>query len=567
MKRRLLLGCLLPLIVVVGLGWWGYRRLFTKPPAPVRLASVDRGDVDIKVVETGAIEPLKKVEIKSKVAGRLEKLYVEEGDRVIAGQVLAEIDPTEINSQVDQMRAQLDGARARLAQALKGVEYQQAQTRALVTQAQQAVTSAEARLQSAKKERATQPEIYKSDVAQAEASLAAAQKSLDLLRDATHPQALVQAKSALDEAKAAADQARRNLDRQLSLLQRGFASQQVVDAARSEQAAAEARLAQAQKRMDLVAGQQRMEIAEAEARVKQAKASLERARTGESLISVRGDEVRAAEAALEQARAQLRGALAGRQQDKMREDDVAQARSTVVQVENQLREIQVRQFDTRLVSTMSGVVTKRYVEQGELITSGVSTFSSGTPVLQVADLSRMLIKASVNEVDVQKVRAGLPVEIRIDGAKGVAFTGRVRTVSPSALGGGEAAAAVQRGDGAVIRFAVEIEVDRPDPRLRPGMSARCTVIVQRRPNVLRLPADAVEGEGKDASVQIARQAKANGKVTTRYEKRAIVAGLRGDSFIEIVSGLKVGEKVKPGVFKGPKRKAIDLNFGASAESS
>jgi len=559
MKRWVVLGCLVPLLVVFGLGWWGYRRLVSKPPKPVRYATVDRGDVDIKVVETGAIEPLKKLEVKSKVAGRLARLYVDEGDRVVVGQTLAEIDPTEINSQVNQMRAQVDGARARLAQAVKAVAYQKEQTRTLITQAEQAVSSAEARLRSAERTRATQPTIVQSDVSQAEASLASAQKSLDLMRDATHPQALVQARSGLEEAKAASDQAGRNLERQRSLLTRGFSSQQAVDAAVSEQAAASARLAQAQKRMDLVLDQQKLELAEAEARVRQARASLDRARTGETLLSTRDDDVKAAQAGLVQARAQLAGAIAGRKQDRMREDDVAQARSAVVQVANQLSEIAVRQGDTRLVATMSGVVTKRYVEQGELITSGVSTFSSGTPVLQVADLSRMLIKASVNEVDVQKIRVSLPVEITIDGAKGVKFHGRVRKVAPSAIGAGDPGAA-QRGEGPVIRFAVEVAVDRPDPRLRPGMSARCTIVVRRRTSVMRLPADAVAGDGRAASVQVAHETKTGGKAATRYETRKVVAGLRGDSYVEVVSGLKIGDRVKPGVFKGPKRKTIDLNF-------
>ncbi len=561
MKRRLLLGCLLPALVAGGLGWWGYQRLFTKKPPPVRFAVVDRGDVEIKVVETGAIEPLKKVEIKSKVAGRLERLYVKEGDRVVAGQVLVEIDPTEINRQVDQIRAQVDGARARLAQALKGVEYQRTQTQSAIAQARQAVKAAEARLRSAQKERDTQPDIVNSDVRQAEATLASAQQSLDLLKNATHPQGLVQARTGLTEAQASADVAERNLARQRSLLQRGFASQLAVDAAATEHAAAVARLSQARKRVELVEEQHRMELAEAQARVDSARAALARARTGTSLLSVHDESVRSAQAALDQARAQLKAALAGIEQDRMREDDVAQARSAVAQIENQLREFEVRQHDTKLIATMSGVVTKRYVEQGELITSGVSTFSSGTPVLQVADLSRMLVKATINEVDVHKVRRGLPVEITIDGARGVKFRGIVRQVSPAALGAGESAGGPPRPDaGAVIRFSVEIEVTRPDARLRPGMSARCTIVVERKRNVLRLPSDAVEGDGKAASVQFAIEEKKNGKPTVRYERRPVVAGLRGDSFTEIISGLKVGDKVKPGVFKGPKRKALELNF-------
>lgn len=565
MKRTILLGCLLPLVIVGALGYWGYRRLTSKPPKPDRLAVVDRGDVEIKVVETGAIEPLKKVEVKSKVAGRLARLYVDEGDRVVSGQVLAEIDPTEINSQVAQIQAQVDGARARLAQALTNVKYQKEQTDSAIRQAEEAVASAEARLRSAEAQARTQPDIVASDVQQAEANLESARKTLELLRSTTHPQQIVQARVSVDEALAAHAQAKRNLERQRSLLAKGFASQQAVDAAVAEEAATASRLAQAQKRLELLAEQHKMELEDAEARVRQAQAALDRARTGERLLSTREEDVRAARAALEQARAQLLSAKSGRKQDRMREDDVAQARSAVQQVENQLREVLVRQHDTRLVATMSGVVTKRYVEQGELITSGVSTFSSGTPVLQIADLSRMLIKASINEVDVHKVRVGLPVEVTIDGAKGILFRGHVRKVSPAALGS-ETPSPLQRGEGAVIRFAVEIEIDRPDPVLRPGMSARSTIVVQRRRNVLRLPAHAVEGDGRNATVQVPVQTTKDGKTVTRYEKRRIVAGLRGDTFIEIVSGLKQGDKVKAGVFKGPARKAIELEFGGEARA-
>src|SRR6185369_478524 len=114
---------------------------------------------------------------------------------------------------------------------------------------------------------------------------------------------------------------------------------------------------------------------------------------------------------------------------------------------------------------MAGVVTKHYVEQGELVTSGGNTFSSGTPVLQIADLSRMLVRMTVNEVDVHRVQAGLPVEITIDGA---------RRVAPAALGssnasgapGGEAQASSSPGGGGVVRFAVEVMVEHPDPRLK-----------------------------------------------------------------------------------------------------
>src|SRR5262249_6937450 len=153
--------------------------------------------------------------------------------------------------------------------------------------------------------------------------------------------------------------------------------------------------------------QNRLEVANAESRVRQDEAALETAKANLSQIAISQHELAAARAAVRQADAAYQVALKGRIQNQMRLDEVREAQATVTQLENQLREVEVRQHDTTLLATMTGVVTKRYIEQGELVTSGVSTFSSGTPVLQIADLSRMLVKMSVNEVDVQKLHVGL----------------------------------------------------------------------------------------------------------------------------------------------------------------
>jgi HlyD family secretion protein len=560
MKRKLLLGCLIPIIIVVSLGWWGVRWYLRADVTPPRFETVVRGDVEIKVTETGVIEALKKVEVKSKVAGRVAKLHVKEGDRVQAGQLLAEIDPTEINSQVEQMRAQLDGARARLEQAKRGALYQADQTAAAIRQAEEGLRSAESRLKVAEESYRTVVLTSESEVEQAEAALQSAKDSLTLMRDATHPQSLVQVQSGYEEAKASEENSRRNLERQRRLKERGFVSQQAVDAAETELAAARARLEQAKKRLELIEAQNRLELAGAENRVKEAQAAYARAIANRSQVAIRKQEVEAAQSALEQARSQLLAARAGKMQDKMRGDDVVAAQAAVIQIENQLREIEVRQRDTTLIAPMSGVVTKRYIEEGELVTSGISTFSSGTPVLQIADLSRMRVKMTANEVDVHKIKRDLPVEIHIDGVRDVVFQGYVSRVAPAAMGsegGGQPAAG---SGGGVIRFAVEVEIDRADPRLRPGMSARCNIVIARRKGVIRVPNNCVEMKDGKTTVQILTQTQKEGKTVTSYTSREVKVGLRGDSHVEILEGLQENEKVKPGEFTGPKRQQLDINM-------
>ena len=79
---------------------------------PTKLAKVEKGDLAKSVVATGKVTPITKVEIKSKASGIVKKLYVDAGDKVHTGQVLAELDREEIQAQVNSSRAQLVSAQA-----------------------------------------------------------------------------------------------------------------------------------------------------------------------------------------------------------------------------------------------------------------------------------------------------------------------------------------------------------------------------------------------------------------------------------------------------------------------
>jgi len=103
-------------IVVVALGIVLGASALRKSPAidPSKLASVERGDIARSVVATGKIEPLVKVEVKSKASGIVERLLVDAGDRVRTGQVLAELDKQQLQANVREAQAQLQAARAAL---------------------------------------------------------------------------------------------------------------------------------------------------------------------------------------------------------------------------------------------------------------------------------------------------------------------------------------------------------------------------------------------------------------------------------------------------------------------
>jgi HlyD family secretion protein len=79
---------------------------------PSKLAKVEKGDLAKSVVATGKVEPITKVEIKSKASGIVKKLYIDAGDRVKKGQLLAELDKEEIEARVAQARAQVEASEA-----------------------------------------------------------------------------------------------------------------------------------------------------------------------------------------------------------------------------------------------------------------------------------------------------------------------------------------------------------------------------------------------------------------------------------------------------------------------
>ncbi|HUO25428.1 MAG TPA: efflux RND transporter periplasmic adaptor subunit [Candidatus Aquilonibacter sp.] len=111
------------LVLLIAIGVFAATRGGTKID-PSKLAKVERGDLAKSVVATGKVTPITKVEIKSKASGIVKKLYVDYGDRVKKGQLLAQLDKVEIEAQVSQSHAALDAAEANLKSAQ--ADYQRA---------------------------------------------------------------------------------------------------------------------------------------------------------------------------------------------------------------------------------------------------------------------------------------------------------------------------------------------------------------------------------------------------------------------------------------------------------
>jgi HlyD family secretion protein len=114
-RRRQIIWASIALIVLLGAGFGVKAALSPNHEIdPSKLANVEKGDLARVVVATGKIQPLSKAEIKSKASGIVKKIYVDYGDRVKAGQVLAELDKVQLEAAVRAARANMEAAEAAL---------------------------------------------------------------------------------------------------------------------------------------------------------------------------------------------------------------------------------------------------------------------------------------------------------------------------------------------------------------------------------------------------------------------------------------------------------------------
>lgn len=113
-RRRIIIVAIVALVLIGG----GYGVFAALRPShiidPSKLAVAERGDLARVVVATGKIQPLSKVEVKSKASGMVEKLYVDYDDKVKAGQTLMELDKVQLQAVVREAQANFQAARAAL---------------------------------------------------------------------------------------------------------------------------------------------------------------------------------------------------------------------------------------------------------------------------------------------------------------------------------------------------------------------------------------------------------------------------------------------------------------------
>lgn len=428
-----------------------------------------RGPLRITVAVSGLLAPARAESYGPEIAG-VELKVVElapEGSWVRPGALLVRFDD-------GPFRRELEGARSRLVQTSGEAEQARQALRALL---------------------ATQ----RSERLEAESGFARAELDLSTFVNGTAPLEVQQSAAAVERAVREADEARQKLDGLAPFAEKGYVS-------RDELRAAERRATEAQA--DLVLARQRHRTLVQF--------------THPQLLAQRQQELASRRAALrvvtEKTSAQAAQAKAAA--------DLADARAA--EAARAVADVERRVALCRVTARSPGLVVHREIfEKGgekRRVRVGDAVFA-GQPVLDLPDLSEMLVETRVKEGEIHRVAAGQKAEVRLE-----AFPDETFPAAVLRLG------ALTAGDrGEARTFPLVLKLEKADPRLRPGMTAQALVVAGEVADALQVPVDAVRYEGEKAVCTV--------KTVTGAETRPVTTGRSNAFFVEIRQGLAEGDVV------------------------
>ncbi len=204
------------------------------------------------------------------------------------------------------------------------------------------------------------------------------------------------------------------------------------------------------------------------------------------------------------------------EQEILAKEDLDNAEATLKIARANYESARTRLSYAYITSPFSGFITKRYLDEGALVSP------NNTILFTIMDLDKVKITVNVLERDISLIPEVKRAAIRVDAFPGREFTGVLSRFS-------------QALDIATRTMAVEIEIPNGDHTLKPGMFATVTLILAEKPDVLTLPTQAIMKDNQGAFVYI---------IDSHVVKRVdIIAGVEQNSRTEIISGLTGDENI------------------------
>lgn len=518
---------------------------------PVVTTPATTGDLGSSLTFNGTISTVQQTNLVPKTAGRIEKIFVDVGDRIKTGQTLVQLDRGTLDAAVKQAEANVQSAQARLATVQNGarnedIEVARAQmnaARARLAAMEQGgrsedIASGEAAVQSAQARlKQVQDGAKEADIKTAEQQIQAAQAlfnkavaDFNKLKTPA-PDELAAAKAQVDKTQATLQQAQSNYDKvgwrpDIAGRPESVALQQAT--ADYQNALAQLRLRQSPREEDLAASQKGIDSARAQ--LDATKARLDQLKSGSTTedLQIATSTLIQAQQTLAKARqpfteqdieAQRQVVLQAQQTLSLRsspytESDFQTARAQVAQAQAQLESARVAALEGAIVAPYDGFVTARPLAEGALT-------NPTTPAISIAS-TQIEVVLNVEEARIGDVKPGQPATIVVPAYPGKIFPAKIASLAPSA-------------DVRTHTFPVKVRPEPLDPLLMAGMFAEVKVTTNQRSGVVVVPREAVVQRSGKAYVYVVENGRAR--------QVEVSGGLQSDKLAEIPSGVKPDDQV------------------------
>ncbi len=312
-----------------------------------------------------------------------------------------------------------------------------------------------------------------------------------------------------------------------------------VSKSKADLSSAQANLSKAQTALTLQKNKYRNDLKTAKSSVKAAEANLIEAQdqlrrqrdlfrqkiaSQESLTRAE-TEFKVNQEKLIQSKSQLQAAIDSKFDIELRASEIKLAKADVKRADIALEEADERLEETEIFSPIKGILIQKSVEEGQIISSGISNVSGGTALAVIADMDRLFITADVDETDIGSISVDQEVIITTDAFPTSNFQGTVKRVAPQGV--------VENN---ITIFKVKIEVTGEGiSLLKPMMTANVEIISDKIPDTLYLAREAINKDDKGKFAIILENEKP--------KKAHIKVGIRNPIYSQVISGLTNKQEV------------------------
>ncbi|MEP6947149.1 MAG: efflux RND transporter periplasmic adaptor subunit [Acidobacteriota bacterium] len=427
-RRNISIGVAILLVAVVsGVVYWLYARQYE---------STDDAFIEGDIVQ-----------VSPKVAAYILKVDVESNQFVHKGDLLVELDPTDLQVKLEQAKANLENARSQRGLAQANASLTSKTTVAGKSAATSNVTTAKTNVEQTR----LAAEAKRSQITQAQAAARTAQANLAQTR-AQAPQVESNVRLAQTE-----------YNRRLALFKNGDISQQALDQATNALQSAEAELNAAQK-----------QISAAQSRVDEANAGVATAKDTyrQSLA-----QVDLTQSQVDESKGRLQDAAAAPERIDVTKAQVGTAEAQIAAAEVAVHQAEIDLTYTKIVAPSDGYVTRKTIEEGQLV-------QIGTPLMAISQADEVWVIANFKETQLENMRAGQPVDIKVDAYPNQTFKGKVESFQ-AGTGSRFSILPPENATGNYVKVVQRVPVkivfdEQPDSAhlLAPGMSVEPVVKVR-----------------------------------------------------------------------------------------